>query len=61
MRPSRAKMPATRAAGGFHPGALLLKLVFSSPFSYNQLCEPEPPADSDFMRLLRTSEFFRFI
>ena len=39
MRPSRAKMPATRAAGGFHPGALLLKLVFSSPFSYNQLCE----------------------
>ena len=39
MRPSRAKMPATRAAGGFHPGALLLKLVFSSPISYNQLCE----------------------
>ena len=32
MRPSWAKMPATRAAGGFHPGALLLKLVSTEEF-----------------------------
>ena len=31
MRPSRAKMPATRAAGGFHPGASL-KLVITDKF-----------------------------
>ena len=33
MRPSRAKMPATRAAGGFHPGASL-KLVITDQFFF---------------------------